>query len=148
VCAPFVGLHKSRRHSTLCQTFCNKGWSSFGIAVGIRLLKLSTVIGTGGTETSCFTKLHRKKSRKSISGDSGSQEVEDRPRNVHHPVPPISGPGSPRRSPLRICDRYRLDVCRATNGAHSVLVKGKKALSVAVYSGVRLIFVWQLLSYQ
>jgi hypothetical protein len=38
---------------------------------------------------------------------------------------------------------YRLDVCRATNGAHI-----ETNFLVALYNGVRLIFVWLLLSYQ
>jgi hypothetical protein len=44
---------------------------------------------------------------------------------------------------------YRLDVCKATNVAHIELAQGKKkACRVALYSDVRLIFVWLLLSYQ
>jgi hypothetical protein len=45
--------------------------------------------------------------------------------------------------------KYHLDVCGATNGAHTELAQGmKKKLFVALCNGMCLIFVWLLLSYQ
>jgi len=47
VCAPFVALHTWRRYSTSCQTFCNKRWYVFAIAVRIRSFKLFRIMGIG-----------------------------------------------------------------------------------------------------
>jgi hypothetical protein len=80
--APFVALHTSRQYSTLCQTFCNKGWSVFAITFHIWSFKLFRVIGIGRMQTSSFTKPHRIKSRGVRSQDCGGQEV-DPPQPIH-----------------------------------------------------------------
>jgi hypothetical protein len=60
LCTPFVDLHTSRWYSTLCQTFCDKGWSIFAIAWRI-LFELSFEFSLNSYHTFRWTELQHTK---------------------------------------------------------------------------------------
>jgi hypothetical protein len=59
-CAPFVALHTSDDIRLRAKHFAVIGRSVFAVAVSIRFFKLFIITGTGGTQTSSFTKPNRK----------------------------------------------------------------------------------------
>jgi hypothetical protein len=168
VCAPFVALNTSR-HSTSCQTSCNKDWSVFAVAVRNRSFKLFWVTGIGGTQSPPSATPQRKDCKAQRCGARGGQKWTLPPlqpirrlgnclfnnvltslwdvRRCSVALTSLSLPQPQRvtvgKSPSYVCAELLWQQLKLLL-AHAC----KKKILVALYNGACLIFPWPLLSCQ